>query len=121
MGRVLIAEDDPAIAEFMRRVVAGRGHAVTVTEDGGAAARAIDIAAYDLVLADIRMPVMDGIALALKVADARPATKVVLITGYAEEKDRSRGLEAIVARVLSKPLTPEDLLAVVDEFVPGAD
>lgn len=120
MGRVLIAEDDPAIAEFMRRIVETRGHAATVTEDGGAASRAIDIAPYDLVLADIRMPVMDGIALALKVTDTRPETKVVLITGYAEEEARSRGLEAIVARVLSKPLTPDELLAVVDELVPSA-
>lgn len=117
MARVLIAADDPAIAEFMRRVVAGRGHTVTVTPDGGAAARAVAMAPYDLVLADIRMPVMDGIALALEVAEVRPETQVVLITGYAEEKERSRGLEAIVARVLSKPLTPDDLLAVVDDLV----
>lgn len=118
MARVLIADDDPAIAEFMRRVVTGRGHTVTVTEDGAAAARAVDMAPYDLVLADIRMPVMDGIALALKVAETRPETKVVLITGYAQEKERTRGLEAIVARLLSKPLTPEELLAVVDDLLP---
>ncbi len=118
MGRVLVADDEPAFAEFLRRVVAGRGHAVTMASDGAEAARALDLASYDLLLADIRMPVLDGITLALQVADAHPETKVVLITGHAEERDRARGLEAIVARVLSKPLMPEVVLSVVDELVP---
>jgi len=118
VGRVLVADDEPAFADFVRRVLAGRGHTVTIVEDGAAALRALDMARYDLVLADIRMPVMDGITLALQVADAHPDTGVVLVTGHAEEAARARGMEAIVARVLSKPLMPEDILAVVDEVVP---
>jgi two-component system cell cycle response regulator CpdR len=121
VGRVLVADDEPAFAEFVRRVVAGRGHTVVIAQDGAEAARALDLQAFDLLLADIRMPVMDGITLALQVADRHPETKVVLVTGFADERDRARGLEAFVARVLAKPLMPEELLAVVDALVPGAD
>ena len=120
MGRVLVADDDPIVAEFIRRVVAGRGHQVALAADGAEAARALDLAPYDLMLADIRMPVLDGIALALQASQDHPDTKIVLITGFAAERDRARGLEKIVADIVAKPLTPEELGAVVDRHLPPA-
>lgn len=118
MGRVLVADDDPIVAEFIRRVAAGRGHRVTLAADGAEAARALDLAPYDLVLADIRMPVLDGISLALQASLEHPNIKIVLITGFAAERDRARGLEKIVAEVVAKPLTPDELGAVIDRHLP---
>lgn len=117
MARILVADDDPAIAEFVRRVLSERGHQVAVAADGGEAARALDVGSYDLLLADIRMPVLDGIALALKTRNEHPATRIVLITGYAEEKARAQNLRALVAALVTKPLTRDELLDVVDDLL----
>ncbi|GER03626.1 hypothetical protein JCM17846_13080 [Iodidimonas nitroreducens] len=68
---------------------------------------------FDLVLADIVMPVMDGIALALKLAAERPDLPVLLMTGYAMEKQRAHHLDCLVSDVLSKPFSLDQLLRAV--------
>ncbi|PWR25117.1 response regulator [Zavarzinia aquatilis] len=114
MARVLVAEDEAAVAQFILRALGGAGHQVTLTGDGGAALRAATSAPFDLVLSDIRMPVMDGIALALALATDRPGLPVVLMTGYAAEYERAEDFDGLVAGLLLKPFSLSDLLAAVE-------
>ncbi len=121
MARVLIAEDDEAVRTLTARALIEDGHVVTETMDGAAALDALsrDSAAFDLLLADIKMPVMDGIALALAAARDHPSLPVLLMTGYADQRERASGLDAIVMGVIAKPFTLAELRAAVSAALAG--
>jgi CheY-like chemotaxis protein len=91
------------------------GHEIVTAEDG---AEALDIltredGAFDLLLTDIKMPVMDGIALALAVARDFPRLTVLMMTGFADQRERASGLEAIVHDVITKPFAVADIRTAV--------
>lgn len=120
MARVLIAEDDDAVREFVSRALAHQGHEVTAVADGLQALEVLEAVAaepYDLLLTDIVMPGMDGIALALKVAKEHPDLPVLLMTGYAAERQRAHNLEALISRVLLKPFTLKEVCSAVAEVL----
>ena len=71
---------------------------------------------FDVLLTDIRMPVMDGIALALAAARDYPELTILLMTGYADQRERAHGLDALIHDVLTKPFT----LATMRSAVNGA-
>jgi len=117
MPRILVAEDDDAVRDFVRRGLEHKGHDVTAVHDGGAAAQLLFTGntAFDLLLADIRMPVMDGIALALRAARDLPDLPVLLMTGFADQRERAQALQAIIRGVVQKPFTLDEIAGAVDE------
>lgn len=107
MARILIAEDEEALRSLVARALTQDGHAVTTANDG---AEALDVltraqGAFELLLTDIRMPIMDGIALALAAARDYPHVAILLMTGYADQRERASGLEALIHDVISKPFS----------------
>jgi YesN/AraC family two-component response regulator len=72
---------------------------------------------YDLLLSDILMPVMDGVSLALAVSRDVPQMKIVLMTGYSDQRERAHGLNAIVSEILLKPFTLDELVALVQRVL----
>ncbi len=70
-------------------------------------------ARFDLLLSDIVMPGLDGIALALKAGKDYPAMKILLMSGYATERQRAHNLEALAHRVVAKPFTLAEICAAV--------
>jgi len=121
MARILVADDDRAVGEFVRRALVHHGHQVTLVEDGLAALHALETQdPFELLLTDIVMPGMDGIALALKVARDRPELKVLLMSGYDAERQRAHNLDVLIQRVISKPFTLQQLVRVVDESLATA-
>ena len=116
MPRVLIADDEDSMRSLVARAVAMDGHETVTAEDG---AEALDIltreeGAFDLLLTDIKMPVMDGIALALTVARDFPDLTVLLMTGFADQRERASNLSAIVHDVVTKPFSVSDIRAAVN-------
>ena len=111
MARILIAEDEETVRALAARGLEQDGHQVTQTADGAAALDAISRAQgqFDLLLADIKMPIMDGIALALAAARDFPKLKILLMTGYADQRERAAGLDALVQGVIAKPFTLAEL------------
>jgi len=105
MARVLIAEDEEPVRQLLARALAMDGHEVEAAPDGAAALERLAAGPFDLLLTDIRMPIMDGIALALAAARDYPALSIVLMTGYAGERERAQGLDALVHDVVLKPFT----------------
>ena len=115
MGRILIADDEEPLRGFVSRALQLDGHDVEAACDG---AEALDVLladedGFDLLLTDIRMPMMDGIALALAVAKARPDMPILLMTGYADQRERARDLDALIKDVLTKPFSLADLRGLV--------
>jgi CheY-like chemotaxis protein len=105
MARVLIAEDDRPVRELLARALAQDGHEVDSAPDGAAALDRLAMERFDLLLTDIRMPIMDGIALALAAARDHPDLAIVLMTGYAGERERAQGLDQLVHDVVLKPFS----------------
>ena len=105
MARILIAEDDTAVREFVARALIHGGHYVDTVEDGLEALDALSEQDYDLLITDIVMPGLDGIALALKVTKEKPDMAILLMTGYAAERQRAHNLDALINQVVSKPFS----------------
>src|SRR5207253_1370092 len=95
MARILIADDEEAIRSLIARALRQDGHEVATAGDGAEALDVLnrDTRAYELLLTDIRMPIMDGIALALAAARDHPALPILLMTGYADQRERAHGLD----------------------------
>ena len=115
MARILIAEDEQTVRTFVERALRHCGHEPTVVSDGLAALAALKEENYDLLLTDIVMPGLDGIALALKASKDHPGLRILLMTGYAAEQQRAHNLDALVHRVIEKPFTLEQICAAVKE------
>ena len=122
MARILVAEDDSSVRAFVVSALRMKGHEVIEAEDGGLGAEIADEEGgrFDLLLSDIKMPIMDGIALALHVAAKYPDVTIVLMTGFADQRERAHGLEALIYDVITKPFTLADLLGKVEDALAGA-
>ena len=117
MARILLAEDEEALRAFITRALLQDGHDVVATADGGEALDVLtrDHGRFDLLLTDIRMPVMDGIALALAAARDHPELVILLMTGYADQRERAHGLDALIHDVITKPFSLADIKKAVAE------
>jgi len=109
LASILLAEDDKAVREFVSRALRQDGHQVTAVSDGQQALNALQSGRYDMLLADIVMPQLDGIALALKAAKDYPHLPVLLMTGYAAERQRAHNLDALIQDVISKPFSLQEI------------
>lgn len=122
LARVLVADDEAPVRDFVCRALMQSGYEVTTAEDGHAAwAALVRDPPYDLLITDIVMPGLDGIELALKAAKEHPAMAILMITGFAAEKQRAYGLEHLIHKVLSKPFTLHQLLAATREALEASD
>jgi len=117
MAHILIAEDEIAVRLFVSRALEHRGHSTVGVEDGGAAVAAMSTENFDLLLTDIVMPVMDGIALALKVSSEHPEMPILMMTGYSHERQRAHNLECLINDVISKPFSLDELCNTVDDIL----
>lgn len=111
MARLLVAEDDEAVRAFLEKAFELDGHDVRTAEDGAMALEVLaeEAGAFDLLLTDIQMPVMDGIALALSTVRDYPGLPILLMTGYANQRERAHGLESLVEDVIMKPFSLADI------------
>ena len=117
MARILIAEDEAPLRGQIVRALTADGHDAVAAADGG---EALDVLVreggrFDLLLTDIKMPVMDGIALALVAARDYPELVILLMTGFADQRERASGLDALIHDILTKPFALADLQRVINE------
>ena len=121
MARILLTDDEETVRGFLKRGLEIDGHAVITAIDGSDGLDRLNEAdgAFDLMLTDIRMPLMDGIALALAAKRDYPDLTILLMTGFADQRERAKGLQAIVADVLTKPFSLADLRATVARVLGG--
>lgn len=107
MAKILFVDDDDAVRTITARALERAGHVLELAADGEAGLASIVASggAFDLVVSDIRMPEMDGIAMAKAAASRYPGLKIILITGYADQRERPEDLAGAVVDVVQKPFT----------------
>ena len=117
MARILVAEDDDTIRDLVVRALIEDGHELTAAANGAAALDALNQqnGGFDLLLTDVKMPIMDGIALALAAGRDHPDVAIMLMTGFADQRERAHGLDALVHDVIAKPFTVDQIKGAVRE------
>ena len=115
MARILLAEDDASTRDMVQRALAMDGHDVVVTQDGAEALEKLQAAPgrIDLLISDVQMPGLDGVALVEKSLAVAPKLRVVLMSGFADELDRAAHFKARISRVITKPFTLEQIRSAV--------
>lgn len=118
MARILVAEDEVAVREFIRRVLELRGHEVVVVGDGAEAVVKLARMPFDLLITDVAMPNMDGVELSLKVGRDYPNLSVLLMSGYAlPPRRRADDIGSLASMVLQKPFSMVDLNEAVERML----
>ncbi len=115
MYRILLAEDDTVMREYLTRALERAGYLVSAVDRGTAALPLIESESFDLLLTDIVMPEMDGIELAQRAGDIAPEMRVMFITGFAAVTLKA-GKAMPQARVLSKPFHLRELVLEIDRL-----
>ena len=115
MIRILLAEDDNSMREYLARALERSGYAVVAVDRGTAALPLLAEERFDLLLTDIVMPEMDGIELAQRAAQIAPEMRVMFITGFAAVALKG-GRTLPDAKILSKPFHLRDLVLEVDRM-----
>ena len=115
MPRLLIVDDEKSMRALVARAIAMDDHEIVTAADGAEALEILSNGqnAFDLLLTDIQMPVMDGIALALTAARDLPDLTILLMTGFADQRERASGLNAIAHDVITKPFSVADIRSAV--------
>ena len=115
MAKILLADDDAAVRDLVRRALTTDGHSVHVTEDGAEALEYLQahMAAVDLLVTDVDMPALDGISLCEKAIAMKPQLGIVLMSGFSDQLDRANALNAKRLTSISKPFTLEQIKAKV--------
>ncbi len=117
MARILLAEDDDQMRAFLTRGLRRAGHTVDAVANGAAALLRADNIDYDLLLADIVMPGIDGIELARRLATQQPGIRVMFITGFAAVALHDDGIAPKRSRVLAKPFHLRHLIEEVENLL----
>jgi two-component system, OmpR family, response regulator MprA len=109
--RVLVVDDDPPLRRMLERTLTAEGFDVTVAPDGGAAMVAVERSAPDVIVLDVAMPVLDGLAVCRRLRGKGLPTPILMLTARDAVPDRVAGLEAGADDYLVKPFAVQELTA----------
>lgn len=118
-ARILVIEDNPTNLDLMTYVLRALGYEVSYEMDGASGLETAQAGAFDLVLADILMPKLDGFELArrFKADPRRAATPLVAVTALAMTGDREKILASGFDGYISKPIDPQTFAAQIEAFL----
>ncbi len=121
--RILLAEDSPINQKLAVRLLARRGHDITVVDDGRKAVAAFRASEFDIILMDIQMPELDGFGAAAEIRDLEAGSDsripIIALTAHAMAGDEARCLEGGMDAYVSKPFRPEELFVTVEQMAGG--
>ncbi|HEY4243409.1 MAG TPA: sigma-54 dependent transcriptional regulator [Kofleriaceae bacterium] len=113
MARILVADDEPGLREFITDALELDAHTVSAARDGLAAAKLLDERAFDLVLTDLKMPGMDGLALLRKVRADQPEVEVIVMTAHGTVDNAVEAMKLGAFEYLQKPISGPDELRLL--------
>ncbi|MCL5023744.1 MAG: response regulator [Nitrospirae bacterium] len=113
--RILVIDDEEIVRISCRKCLAPEGYEVDLAGSGAEGMRVLAETPYDLVLTDLKMPDMDGMEFLMKIKEARPGTKVIMITGYSTVEHAEEAMLLGACNYVEKPFTPDTLIRAVRE------
>jgi DNA-binding response OmpR family regulator len=121
LGRdgILIADDDPDFVESIRDLLLSRGWNVLIARDGRKAVECIRSNSIDILILDLRLPVLSGIETYLELKRTGHSVPTIIVTAFADDEEENiRRLESMsVSGILRKPFNPSQLLDEIDQLV----
>jgi len=120
--RILVVEDEPLVAGLLNDMLSADGHDVDVVHTGGEALERLAVHGYDLIVSDLRMPVLDGRGLYREIEAKHPAMlqRIVFVTGSALESDNIAFLAATQVPWLAKPFSVDELHSLTQKGLAGS-
>ncbi len=115
MATILLADDDAAVRDLVKRALTSEGHRVHVTQDGLEALDYLNAGNgdIDILISDVDMPQLDGISLAEKALALKPGLAVILMSGFSDQLERAARLRVRQLLSISKPFTLDQIKQVV--------
>ena len=113
--KILIIDDELSIRDSLAGILSDEGFESVTADSAEEAFKILDEQHINLILLDIWMPGMDGIALALKVAKEHPKTAILMMTGYAAERQRAHNLEELIHEVIAKPFSLKQICDAAED------
>lgn len=119
MARILLADDDAAMLDLVSRALATDGHTVVTAHDGQDALDKATTAspAFEVLISDVQMPILDGISLAEALLKTNPALRIILMSGLQSEMVRAGQIKAQTNRFLLKPFTLEQIRSTIRQVL----
>src|SRR5215470_13404253 len=118
MARILVVDDEAGLRAFMSDALEADGHAVTAAADGLAAAKLLDERGFDVVVTDLKMPGIDGMALLRKLREEQPEVEVIVLTAHGTVATAVEAMKLGAFEYLSKPISgPDELRLLVARAV----
>ena len=115
--RILIMEDEPSLAEGLKMVLSEQGYHVSLADTGIRALGSLTGKNFDLMLADLRLPDMDGMEVLRLIKETKPETEVIVITGYASVVSAVESMKLGALDYLPKPFTDDEIKAAVEKAI----
>ncbi len=112
---ILVMEDDLSVAKGLEMVLSEEGYNVNLADTGELAMEAFKQKRFDLLVADLRLPDIDGMEVIRQVKEAKPETEVIVITGYGTTATAVEAMKLGVHDFLPKPFTEDQIKAAIDE------
>jgi two-component system response regulator FlrC len=113
MARILVADDEPGLREFLADALGLDDHTVVTAADGRSAAKLLDEQGFDLVITDLKMPGMDGMALLRKVRAEQPEVEVIVLTAHGTVDNAVEAMKLGAFEYLQKPISGPDELRLL--------
>jgi DNA-binding NtrC family response regulator len=114
-ARILVVDDEIGMCDFLRYLLEGEGYEVDDANSGIEALDKLRAGSYHLVLADIKMPGMDGLEMLRRIKELDPDTIVIVMTGYSSLETAIKAIKYDAHNYLSKPFDdPDAVLAAVE-------
>ena len=114
-SKILVVDDNEVVRQSFLRSLQSEYRDVELANDGAATLRAMEAKPFDVVLLDLRMPGMDGMAVLKAIKQRWPESEVVVITGYPSIETAIEAVRLGAFDYLSKPLGPDEVISVADE------
>ncbi|MDH4319487.1 MAG: response regulator [Desulfobulbaceae bacterium] len=111
--RILVVDDEVIVGNRLKQIFEKMGYEVEVRTNGTSALEVLDQKSFDIVITDLKMEGVDGMAVLGRVRELNPATKVIIITGYAQLETSEQAFQEGVFDFIAKPFRLDELKQVV--------
>lgn len=112
---ILIVDDEPLVRNFLNEVLKREGYRIDMAVDGESALKKVEKNYYDVIITDVRMPGINGLALLEKIKDLSPSTAVIVITAYGSIENAVEAMKVGAYDYLTKPIVPEQIKIVIQK------